>query len=47
MTALARLAAWAWDHVPGGVPTQLWLWNVAPALADWCERAAQRHDTAS
>lgn len=44
MTRLERLVAWAWDNLPGGVPAQLWLWGVAPQLADLCEALANQRD---
>lgn len=44
MSAVERLAAWVWDNLPGGTPTQLWVWGAAPQLADWCELQANRRD---
>lgn len=45
MTRYERLAGWAWDNIPGGLPTQLWVWGLAPRFAGWCELAANRRDT--
>jgi hypothetical protein len=44
VTQLERAAAWVWDHLPGGVPTQLWIWRWITPLAHYCEDAANRRD---
>lgn len=41
---MKRLAAWAWDNIPGGVFGQLWVWGKAPTVAEWFERQANRRD---
>jgi hypothetical protein len=47
MTRMELFAAWCWDHIPGGAPTQLWIWGLAPRLAQHCEAAANRRDEVS
>jgi hypothetical protein len=44
MNAWQRLAARVWDNLPGGVPAQNTVWEVAPPLARYLERLANRRD---
>jgi hypothetical protein len=44
---MTAIAAWIWDHLPGGLPAQLTTWRLFPAAAEFCERAANERDRAT